>query len=401
MFLFVKRYLLAKKSHSVVNIITTLSVVSISLPVAAVIVLLSVFNGFGNLLEETNRRIDPDMSVVLKRGNFFEVEGIEAEEIMAIEGVEALSMVLEQTMLLEHEGRQAVVTLRGVDSAFLNIVPLDESIVKGEYCVSLGELDRLVLGRSLAYRLGAHNLVDRYLDLYALNRSGFSSLLPMSNYQRRRIKLSGHFTADMESEERYAITSLRGAQQLTGRQGKASQLFVKLSPSANEQRVKEAIGAVVGDKFVVKNRYDLNPMLYDIVAFEKWGLLFISTLIMLLASFTLIGALSMLIIEKRDNIATLRAMGGSWSFVRGIFFGEGVMISAVGVGLGVVVGCGVTLLQQHFGLLAMPTQSFLTPHYPVELRLLDVVAVVTLSLSISLLLSRVVVRQMINVNAGR
>lgn len=395
MFLFVKRYLLAKKSHSVVNIITALSLVSISLPVAAVIVLLSVFNGFGALVESTNRAVDPDLSVVLERGNLFEVSALDLEAIAAVEGVEALSLVSEQTMLIEHDGRQAVVTLRGVDSSFLSVIPLDESIVRGEYRVDFGELDRVILGRSLGYRLGAHNVVDSYLELYALKQSGFSSLLPTSNFERRKIKLSGLFSADLESEDRYAITSLRAVQRLTRSEGKASQLFVALSPEANLERTREAIGAVVGEEFAVKSRYDLNPMLYDIVKYEKWGLLFISTLIMLLASFTLIGALSMLIIEKRDNIGTLRAMGGSWSFVRGIFFGEGLMISSLGVLFGVVIGCAVTLAQQYFGVVKLPSQSFLVPYYPVELHALDVGLVIFFALSISFALSHLVVRQMI------
>ncbi len=395
MFLFVKRYLFAKKSHSVVNIITALSLVSISLPVAAVIILLSVFNGFGELVRLTNRAVDPDITVVRSRGNLFEIDAIDRQALEAIDGVAALSFISEQTMLIEQGGRQAVITLRGVDSTFLSVTPLDESISKGEYRVALGELDRVVLGHSLANRLGINTLVDRHVDLYALKDSGFSSLLPMSNYTKRTLKLSGLFRADLQSEERYVITSLRALQGLTGSDGKASQLILSVEDGYRHDRVIEAVAAELGDEFEVKSRYDLNPMLYDIIDYEKWGVLFISILIMLLASFTLIGALSMLIIEKRDNIATLRALGGSWHFVRNIFFGEGVFISSVGVALGVVIGVVVTLLQQNFGLVKLPAQSFLTSFYPVQLLVSDVAIVVVLSLSVSVLLSYIVVRQMI------
>ncbi|MFI3264989.1 MAG: FtsX-like permease family protein [Rikenellaceae bacterium] len=395
MFLFVRRYLFAKKSHSVVNVITLLSLVSISLPVAAVIILLSVFNGFGELVRLTNRVVDPDVTITLTRGTLFELGAIDTEAIADVEGVENFSFIVEQTMLIENEGRQSVVTLRGVDSAFLSVVPLDESIVKGEYRVALGELDRIVLGRTLAIRLGANNIVDRFLELYALKESGFSSLLPMSNYTQRRIKISGLYSADMQSEERYALTSLRAVQQLTSSEGKATQLLVSLEEGANEKRVIEALRSLLGDRFTVRSRYDLNPMLYDIIEYEKWGMLFISLLIMLLASFTLIGALSMLIIEKRDNISTLRAMGASWRFVRNIFFGEGVFISSVGVALGVVVGCSVAMLQKTYGLVKLPAQTFMTDKYPVELLASDVLIVVILSLSISIALSHIVVKQMI------
>ncbi|MFI3316844.1 MAG: FtsX-like permease family protein [Rikenellaceae bacterium] len=378
-----------------VNVITALSLGSISLPVAAVIILLSVFNGFGELVRLTNRVVDPDVTIVRSRGNMFDVSVIDLESLHAIDGVEALSFVAEQTMLIEHDERQSVVTLRGVDSAYLRVVPLDEGLVKGEFRVTLGELDRIVLGRSLAVRLGAYNIFDRFVDLYALNETGFSSLLPMSNYTKRRIKLAGLYSADIQSEDRYAITSLRAVQKLTSSEGKASQLFVGLAEGANIEQVIDAIEEQLGDEFDAKSRYELNPMLYDIIAYEKWGVFFISLLIMLLASFTLIGALSMLIIEKRDDIFTLRAMGGSWRFVRGIFFGEGVFISAVGVALGVVIGCSVTYLQKSLGLVKIPSHTFLTDQYPVELLWSDVAAVVTLSLAISVALSYVVVRQMI------
>ncbi|MFI3280860.1 MAG: FtsX-like permease family protein [Rikenellaceae bacterium] len=395
MFLFVKRYLFAKKSHSVVNVITALSLVSISLPVAAVIILLSVFNGFGDLLQLTQRAVDPDVTIVRTKGNFFKIDDVDRQAIESIEGVEALSFVAEQTMLIRHQGRQVVATLRGVDSAFVSVVPLDENISKGEYRVTLGELDRIMLSRSMAYRLAANHIVDRFLDLYALKDSGFSSLLPMSNYSQRSIKLAGLYTSDMQSEERYAITSLRAVQRLTSMEGKATQLLVGLAEEADQKVVMAKLRETLGDDFEVKSRYDLNPMLYDIIEYEKWGVLFISILIMLLASFTLIGALSMLIIEKRDNIATLRAMGGSWDFVRNIFFGEGLLISAVGVGLGAVIGSAVTQLQKTFGLVKIPAQTFMTDHYPVSLHFADIVIVVLLSLTISVALSYIVVRQMI------
>ncbi len=395
MFLFVKRYLLSKKSHSVVNVITLLSLVSISLPVAAVIVLMSVFNGFGELIDSTNRVIDPDLSVVPSQGSLFEIESLDMDAIAAVEGVEAFSLLLEQSILAQSDDNQAVVTLRGVDSAFLSVTPLDRGIVKGEFHIELGELDRIVLGRSMGYRLGVRNVVDSFVDLYALKQSGFSSLLPMSNYQRQKIKVSALYTADVQSEDRYAFTSLRAVQKLTGSPGKASQLSVALTPGANEQQVQQQIAGVVGEEFEVRSRYDLNPMLYDIVKYEKWGLFFVSILIMLLASFTLIGALTMLIIEKRDNIYSLRAMGASWAFVKRIFFGEGVLISSVGVALGAVVGCGVTLLQQSYGLVKLPSQTFLSEQYPVDLQLVDVALVVVFALGVATTLSYIVVRQMI------
>ncbi len=396
MFLFVKRYLFAKKSHSVVNIITSLSLVSIAVPVAAVIFMLSIFNGFGELLESTNRVVDPDITVTRTHGKLFGINDIDTSALLDIEGVEALSFVAEQSMLFEHNGVQSVAILRGVDSAYLNVVPLDTSMFRGDFQVILGELDRVVIGRSLAYKLGINSLIDTFIDVYSLKQNSFSSLLPMSNYNRRKIRLSSLYTADMQSEERYAITSLRAVQKMLSAEDKASQLFIRTSGSARTQaRTQAKIAQVIGSDFKARNRREMNPMVYDIVEYEKWGVLFISLLIMTLATFTLIGALSMLIIEKREDISTLRAMGGSWRFIRRIFLGEGLFISGVGIALGAALGSLLVILQQCYGFIKLPTQTLLLSQYPVQLMLTDVILVCSLSFTISLLLSYIVVRGMV------
>lgn len=397
MFLFVKRYLLAKKSHSVVNVITVLSLFSIALPVAAVVILLSIFNGFSTLLESTNRVVDPDLRVTLVEGKRFAQDSIDSAKILDIEGVEAVSYALEQSMLFEHNGVQSVATLRGVDSAFVNVGEIKNSIARGEYCVELGELDRLVLGGAMAYKLGINTLVDTFIDVYALKSKEFSPLLPMSNYKRKRVKLSAVYTSDMQTEEQYIFSSLRLVQTLMGAQGEVSQLNVKLSPAGakEQERVQSEIARAVGSAFKVQNRREMNPMVYGIVEYEKWGMLIISILVMVLASFTLIGALSMLIVEKRDDVRTLRAMGGSWSFVRRIFLCEGLLVSGIGIALGALIGCVVALMQQWYGFVKLPSQNMLMDSYPVHLLASDVAIVIVVAFAIAALLSYVVVNQMI------
>ncbi len=358
--------------------------------------MLSIFNGFGELLESTNRVVDPDITVTRAHGKLFDINDIDTSALLDIEGVEALSFVAEQSMLFEHNGVQSVAILRGVDSAYLNVVPLDTSMFRGDFQVILGELDRVVIGRSLAYKLGINSLIDTFIDVYSLKQNSFSSLLPMSNYNRRKIRLSSLYTADMQSEERYAITSLRAVQKMLSAEDKASQLFIRTSGSARTQaRTQAKIAQVIGSDFKARNRREMNPMVYDIVEYEKWGVLFISLLIMTLATFTLIGALSMLIIEKREDISTLRAMGGSWRFIRRIFLGEGLFISGVGIALGAALGSLLVILQQCYGFIKLPTQTLLLSQYPVQLMLTDVILVCSLSFAISLLLSYIVVRGMV------
>ncbi len=374
--------------------ITSLSLVSISLPVAAIIVLLSVFNGFGALLSQINQTVDPDISIRRNGGNLFKIEEIDSASIASIEGVEALSFVAEQSMLFRFRDVEQVVTLRGVDNSFCDVVPLDKSTTSGKYEVALGELDRMVIGNALAYKLGIRTLVDSFVDVYSLNQNSFSSLLPISAFDRRKIKLRGVYSADMQSEERYAFTSLRAVQELLSAEGGATHIFVKADPEREAAAIEE-LRTLLGDDYLVESRYDRNPMIYDIVDYEKWGVLFMSLLVMALASFSLIGALSMLIIEKRGDLLTLRSMGASWRFIRRIFFGEGVLISSVGVLLGCVIGSSLTLLQQWYGVVKIPTQTLLINVYPVQLMWGDVLLTATLAMVISVALSYIVVRQMI------
>ncbi len=396
MFIFAKRYLFAKKSHSVVNIIAIVSIFSIALPVAAVIILLSVFNGFGSLVETMNVAIDPEITVVPQEGVLFDVEEVDVDALRGIEGVDAVSFVAQQTMLIEHKGQQSVITLRGVDSCYVDVVPtFEQSIYAGEYRVQLGDLDRIVIGNALAYKLGVRGVLNTFMTVYSLRHNTFSSLLPMANYTKKRAKLSGVFRVDLESEERYAFTSLRMVQELMQAPDKATTLFVRVNPNANLAQVQSKIRGELGSDFKVQNRYELNSALYDIIAYEKWGIMLISILVMSLASFSLIGALVMLVIEKRENITTLRAMGASLDFVRRIFFGEGMLISVIAIGAGSMLGIGLTLLQYYFGFIKIPAVSFLIDRYPVDLQWLDVAMVVLIAGVISLVISQFVVRQMI------
>lgn len=393
--LFAKRYLFAKKSHSVVNVITGVSVISIAVPVAAIIILISIYNGFGQLVESINNFVDPEVKVTPVEGSTFKIEDVDSEALRVIEGVEAISFVADQMVLLEHKDRQEVVTLRGVDDDFNSVIPFDQSVESGKYEVRLGDLNRLVMGNAMARKLGVRSLSDTFINIYTLKRNSISSMLPMANYTSRRLKLSGVFVVNSECEMQYVLSSLRVVNELMQRDSVASSIFVKLNPNANVKRVKRDIESLLGGGFDAKDQYETNPALYDLIKYEKWGVLFISLLIMILASFTLIGALAMLIIEKRDNMLTLRAMGASWRYIRSIFFSEGLMMSGIAIAAGVVLGVGLTLVQQNFGVIKIPSNAFLVSSYPVDLQWADVALIVVMSAVVAALLSGVVVRQMV------
>lgn len=393
--LFARRYLFSPKSRSVVNLISGLSVAAVAMPIAAMIILLSVFNGFETLVKSMCSAFDPDLTVTVREGQTFPASEIDTVALHRIGGVGALSFILEQSALLEHDGRQATATVRGVDDGYDGVFPLGDAVTSGEWRVRLGDLDRLVVGQSMAYMLGIRTLADADVAAYAVRRGSFSSLLPMSNFTRRSLPVGGVFTLDLDTERRYVLSSLRMAQGLFGYPDRVSALVIRLDEGADAGQVKAAIGQALGDRFLVRTRYELKASFYQIMTYEKWGIFLIALLVLVVASFSVVGALAMLIVDKRRDIAILRALGADTSLLRAIFRSEGFLICGLGALLGVLLGVGASLVQQHFGLIEIPAETFLTKSYPVEFRATDLVAVLTAFAAIALLLSNITVRSMI------
>ena len=392
---FARRYLFSPQSRSVVNLISGLSVAAVAIPVAAMIILLSVFNGFESLVRSMYSAFDADLTVAPRQGRTFDVSAVDTAALRRVEGVGAVSFVLEQSALLEFGDRQATATIRGVDDAYDAVLPLGENISSGEWRVRRGDLERLVIGQSMAWALNIRTLADADVTLYAVRRGSFSTLLPLDNYTRRTAPVGGIYLLDLDSERTYVLSSLRLAQDLFGYPDRASSLLLRVAPGSDAREVRRAVSAAVGEEFTVRTRDELRASYYRIMTYEKWGIFFIALLVLLVASFSVVGALSMLIVEKRDDITTLRALGADTGFVRAVFRTEGYLICALGGAIGLLLGVGLSLVQQHFGLIEIPAETFLTKSYPVEFRLADLFAVVAAFSAIAVFLSHVTVRSMI------
>ena len=390
-----RRYLFSPHSRSVVNLISGLSVAAVAVPVAAMVILLSVFNGFETLVKSMYSAFDADLTLTPRRGQTFAQSEIDTAALRRIPGVASFSWTLEQSALLEHGGRQATATVRGVDDSYGEVFDLGDAVTTGEWRVRLGDLERLVIGQSMAWMLGIRTLADADVTLYAVRRGSFSTLLPMDNYTRRTEPVGGVYVLDLDTERTYVLTSLRLAQSLFESEGRASGLVFRLTPDADVERTREAVSEAAGDSFRVRTRDELRASFYRIMTYEKWGIFFIALLVLVIASFSVVGALSMLIVEKRRDIATLRALGADTLLLRRIFRTEGLLICGLGAVIGLLLGVALSLVQQYFGVIEIPAETFLTKSYPVELRLSDLFAVaVTFSL-VSLLLADVTVRSMI------
>ncbi|MBE6196520.1 MAG: ABC transporter permease [Rikenellaceae bacterium] len=393
---FARRYLFSPKSHSVINLISGVSLVAVAMPVAAMIILLSVFNGFEGLIRQMATAFDADLVITPREGVVFPVERIDTAALGQLQGIEGCCAVVEHEALVGYGESRAMVTVRGVEDHYGDLFPIREAMVTGEYVTRLGDYDKAVIGQGLSYRLGLRSPVGAPLKLYALRQNSFSSLLPIDGYTMRELPLSGTFSLDAESEERYLLTSIRLACELFGMEQGATALLLKCGPEGSSQRLKAQVQEAVGEQFEVRTRYELRQTFYDIMTYEKWGIFFISILVVVVASFSIVGALAMLIIEKRDEQLTLRSLGADTSFIRRIFLGEGLLIGGIGALLGTLLGVGITLAQQYIGLVEMPVASFVMQYYPVEFRLGDLVAVWVVLVVVVWTIAELTVRSMIS-----
>ncbi len=393
---FARRYLFSPKSRSVINLISGLSVVAVAMPVAAMIILLAVFNGFESLVSENFSTFDADLTVSPRKGQTFRCEEADTAALRRVEGVGAMSFILEQSALLECNSRQATALVRGGDAHYGEVFDWEETVAVGYPDLRVGDLHRLVIGQAMSYMLGIRALNDSRVRLYSVRRTPFSSLLPMENFSRRELPVGGIFTVDLDSERQYVLTSLEFAQELFSHPDRASSLVIRTTRAPQE--VQREVQRALGDEFRVLTREELRASTYRIMRYEKWGIFFITLLVLVVASFSVVGALAMLIVEKKDDVATLRALGADRGFVCAVFRSEGWLICACGGALGLVLGIALTLVQQHFGIIEIPADTFLTKSYPVKLMWGDIAVVVAAFAAVAAVLSHLTVRSMIKKN---
>lgn len=393
--LFARRYLFSAKSHSVINVISAVSVVAVGVPVAAMIILMSVFNGFAGLVDGMQSAFDADLEVRPREGKTFMTDALPTDSIRSIEGVRGVSFALEQSALAEYGGRQVVITVRGVDDNYTDVLPMTDYVQTGEFELRLGEIEQACVGSSVAYRLGVRTFLDTPLNLYSPRRGEISTLLPIDAYTHRRTWPSGVFMISGDVDDGYILTTIELAQSLFDYDGRASQLLVDVRDEASLERTRDAVQRAVGDNFKVVTRLEQQAALYRIMKYEKWGIFFISLLVLIIASFSIVGSLAMLIIDKRDNITTLRAIGARTEFVRSIFTGQGALIGLLGAAIGLVLGVGICWAQQHFGLIEMPGTTFVVRYYPVEMKLTDILLIIAAMAIVTMAITQLTVRTMI------
>lgn len=391
-FKFARRYMFSPKSHSVINIIALVSLLAVAIPTAAMIILMAMFDGLTSTIAEYNRAVDADIEIIAKRGTTFDSEAIDIASIDATEGVEATTSYIEQSVMASANGHRVTVSLRGVDSCYTEVIPIDRHLTLGDMNrIKAGDiiLSRTVSGELAIFGMGAP------IELFALNRKQISTLLPSSGISRYTSRLGGEVVTNTVNDASLAIGELTRVQELLNYEGRLSCIAIKCAKGANAEGVKQRLQGVVGEEFNVLTRDDKNAATNAILRIEKFAIMLIGILIATVAAFSIVGTVLMLITEKSRDIATLRAMGASRALVQRIFVGEGMLLTITGALLGTLLGVGFALGQQFYGWIKIPG-SMILESYPVDINAWDIVVVNAIMVAIGFIISTLTVRAKLN-----
>ncbi len=380
------RYLFSKKGHNAINIVSGISAAAIAVVTAAMICVLSVMNGFGALVEHMFSEFDPVLMVLPAEGQTLRTDTEPVLSLYAREDIGAISMQLEQTALIRYKDHQLPARVLGVDSLFKRTANIDSIITDGFYSVWDGAFERTVLGRGLAAQIGMNAHFTGALHLYAPKRTGTVNLLrPDLSLQHEHAFIAGTFAVNqIEYDDQLLLVSLPLAQRLFDYdEYTATALRITPGEKSDEKSLKRDLTHSLGPAYKVLNRYEQQADFFRILRIEKLLTILLLVFILLIASFNIIGSLTMLIIDKSEDIRILSHLGADEPTIRRVFLLEGWLISSLGTLVGLAIGVIVCLCQQSFGWLKLGDgNDYIISAYPVQVQALDVlmVAIVVLAL---------------------
>jgi len=378
------RYLWGKKSHNAINIVSGVSAAAVMVVTAAMVCVMSVMNGFGTVIEGMFSNFDPDLKITPSAGKTFSTETEAFNHVRALDCVELFSETIEETALVEFEDHQQPAILKGVDSTFVRLTRIDSIIVDGKFNVWDGAFYNTVMGIGLSNQLrtGAHFIHP--LHLFAPKREAKVNMLnPTDNFNRNTCFMAGVFAVNqLKYDDHYMLVALPLARQLFD-YSEHTVTAVELKISGDTKKAQKQIRTILGKDYQVLNRYEQQADFFRILRIEKWLTALLLVFILLIASFNIIGSLTMLIIDKQNDIRVLHNLGADEKLIQKIFLVEGWLISSLGALLGLALGVVICLVQEHFGIIKLGTGTeYVLSAYPVHVEVLDLVfvAVVVLTL---------------------
>lgn len=371
------RYLFSKKTHNAINVITGISSAGVALGTIALVVVLSVFNGFESLFGSLFSTFDPDVKITLAEGKVFSTDSINIDSIRNHPSVAVLTEVVEENALLKYKDKQMPALIKGVSDEFRTMTQIDSIIRDGSFVLFDGAFEHAVPGVGVASMLGlGANFIDP-LFIFAPKRTSRINLLrPDQSFNQSATFVSGVFSVQQaEYDDQMVLVSLDLARELFEYDSsQVTSLELKLKPGVVVKKAQQDLRQMLGDSFMVLNRYEQQESYFRIMRIEKWITYLILSFILLIASFNIIGSLSMLIIDKKADIITLRNLGADQKLIKQIFLLEGWMISIVGATIGIVLGSALSLIQEKMGIVKLGT-GFIVDKYPAVTQFSDVIIV--------------------------
>ncbi|WP_121354006.1 FtsX-like permease family protein [Flavisolibacter nicotianae] len=397
-FLFAWRYFKAKKTTNAINVISWISIVAMLFGTAALILVLSVFNGFEDLVKGLYSSFYPDLRIAPASGKQLTLTQEQLQKIRAVNGVKAVSLVVEERALLRNGESQSMINLKGVDESYGQVTTVPQHMISGQFSVGTEERPLLVLGAGIENAVGV--MADRNLNplVVYLPRKGEVNLSdPFQSLSTDTVNTSGSFVIQQDFDNKYVLTNLQFVKRMLHMEADsygAGEVAVKAG--AEPEVVQKRLQNLLGNAFEIQTRYEQNKSLYSIMQMEKWVIYAILSLILVVAAFNMIGALTMLVLEKKEDIGVLHAIGASREFIKRIFLTEGLLLALIGGGVGMLLALLIALAQMKFHLIPLQGDSFMIAYFPVKLNPWDFLLVGATVLVISLLAAFVPARKAAN-----
>ena len=373
------RYLLAKKSHNLINIITWISILGISVGSFALIVVLSAFNGLEKVISSMNSRLTPDLQIAPTKGKTIELTAFPLGQLKEIQGIEYVIPTITEDALFRANDKQHIGQVKGVGLEYQNISRIGEIVYGGDGLQLTDEDEHrfAVPGAGVAWYLGINAYNPYAMVRVYVPKRGNASLMSLENsFNSDVLTVRSVFSTEQEQDEKLVLVPFDWLSELLEYENKANNVELFIAPNADANKIKKAVQAVIGEGFTVKNQQEQQETLYRIMRSEKWAVYVILTFILILATFNVVGSLSMLMIEKRKDTEIQKSMGADNRLIHRIFMNEGLLISVVGGIIGLLLGIILVLLQQRFGFVKFGTGgNYVVEAYPVLLKLKDVLLI--------------------------
>ncbi|MBC7693889.1 MAG: FtsX-like permease family protein [Burkholderiales bacterium] len=370
-FFIAKRYLISKKSNNAINVISWISIVAIAVTTAALIIVLSAMNGLTSVVADLYHAIEPDLKITATDSKYMTEKKELTEKINSVEGINGISYSIEENALMKIDDKQAIVTIKGVDDDFKNLTHFDTVVVDGVYRFIYNNQYYGVFGRGIANRLDINiNDFISPISIYAPVRGKVESINPEDAFNKITISPAGIFSLNDDFDYKYVLVDLKAAQQLFDCQDAFSIIELSVKNKDQLNSIQKQLQEKLGSGYIIKNRYQVNDVLFKTLETEKLWTFLILAFILVIATFNIIGALTMLIIEKKKDIKTLYNLGADQKLIQNIFMQEGFLITSGGALTGLLIGTIVCILQQQFHLVTFDDQSVIA-YYPIKMEIKD------------------------------